>query len=162
MPATITNDQWSQFLSLIGEAVDAPPSDCVLDERFQRSTVAEGETYYTDMQFTLTSVPSDYVGLTLIKTPHANRLWTTPADYLTFQMPETGLVYVAYDTRGTSLPDWMNGFIDTGDELLTSWWRQPSLRVYYKMFNAGECVNFGANRAPGYTSGNPGNHIVFH
>ena len=159
---TITDGQWSEFLALIGEAVDAPPSDCELDARFQGGTLAEGATYYTDMSFTLTSVPPDYIGLALIKTPHADRLLTSPSGYMTFQMAEAGQVYVAYDTRGASLPDWMNGFIDTGDELLTSWWRQPAMKIYTKMVDAGTCVNFGANRAPGYSGGNPGNYIVFY
>jgi hypothetical protein len=160
---TITDDQWGEFLVLIEDSIiDCDLDDCDLDARFQRGTVSTGAKYYTDLWPKLTSVPDDYVGLEMIKTPHADRLLTAPSDYLTFEMTQAGRVYVAYDTRGGSLPDWMNGFVDTGDEILTSWGRQPALRVYYKFFEAGACVNFGGNRAPGYTTGNPGNYLVFY
>ncbi|MDJ0783996.1 MAG: hypothetical protein QNJ22_18640 [Desulfosarcinaceae bacterium] len=158
--ATIISDpQWGQFLSLVGAAVDP---ECTLECKFQRSTLAKNATYYTDKGFRITDVPTGYSGLALIKTPHADRLLKAPSGYLTLEMAEAGTVYVAYDTRGLGLPDWMDGFSDTGDDLLTSWRRQPAMRIYAKHFTAGDCVNFGANRAPGFDGGNPGNYIVFY
>jgi hypothetical protein len=118
--------------------------------------------YYTDRDYTLTAVPSTYIGMKTIKTPNDDRNLTTASGYMTFKMSEDGTVYVAYDSRAISEPDWMNGFIDTGDIIETSLSTQPSLKIYSKNYNAGDCINFGANKAPGFSGGIVSNYIVFY
>ena len=76
--------------------------------------------YYTDRDYTLTSVLGPYVGMEAIITPNNDYNRTDASDYLTFTMPYDGMVYIAFDSRATSLPDWASGFVDTGDSLLTS------------------------------------------
>lgn len=132
-----------------------------LAEIFTETTLDEGLAYYTDRDYVLTSVPSAYAGMDAIIAPNKDRNLTTESDYLTFEMPSADTVYVAYDSRATSQPEWMNGFIDTGDVLLTSLYSQPSLKIYSKAYEQGECVNFGANKASGFTGDIISNYIVF-
>ncbi len=76
-------------------------------------------------------------------------------------MPSDGMVYVAFDSRATSLPNWMAGFVDTGNSLLTDRSNQPAFKIYGKAFFEGDCINFGGNKAPDFDGGIVGNYIVF-
>lgn len=133
-----------------------------LDARFDDSEpLSPGYTYYTDRDDTLTAVPEQYDGLYMIKTPDSDRTLTDPSGYLTFEMPKDGAVYVAFDRRISVLPNWTDGFDSTGDQIETSLGGQKYLEVFSNEFSAGDCVNFGANNAPGFSGGTSGNYIVF-
>ncbi len=60
--------------------IECPP----LDPRFVETTLYEGLKYYTDRDFTLTSVPAAYVGMNAILTPNDDRHLTAAGNYLTF------------------------------------------------------------------------------
>ncbi|MBC2709792.1 MAG: hypothetical protein HGJ94_01890 [Desulfosarcina sp.] len=139
----------------------SPPTG-VLDSRFAKTTLTDGVEYYTDRDYQLTGVPSSYDDMVAIITPNADRNRTDASGYLTFTMPYDGTVYVAYDSRATSEPNWMNGFLDTGDILETSLSTQPSLKIYSQNYDKGDIINFGANKAPGFTGGTVSNYIVFY
>jgi K319L-like, PKD domain/Fibronectin type III domain len=142
-------------------AGSSPPSTCVLDSQFQQAILARNITYYTDRSYKLTSVPSKYIGMDMIKTPNSDLNLTVTSDYLMFEMPYDGIVYVAFDSRATSLPSWMSGFSKTGDRIYTSLRSQPYLNVYKKSYSRVDCVNFGANKAPGFSGNVVSNYIVF-
>ncbi len=118
--------------------------------------------YYTDRDYTLTSVPSEYIGMDAILTPNDRRNAIDTTDYLTFTMPIDGTVYVAFDSRASSLPDWMSGFSDTGNRIYTSLSSQPYLKVYSRSYNTGDCVNLGANKADGFEGDVVSNYLVFY
>jgi hypothetical protein len=118
--------------------------------------------YYTDRAYTLTSLPSVYIGMDTILTPNDDLSNTAASDYLTFEMPYDGTVYVAYDSRATSLPNWLRGFTDTGDRVYTSLSTQPYLKVYKRSYSSGDCINLGANKAPGFSGGTVSNYMVFY
>ena len=141
----------------------APSSDnlVAISSRFSETTLATGVEYYTDRGYQLTSVPSRYENMDAIITPNSDRDRTDVRDYLSFTMPYDGVVYVAYDGRATSLPQWMNYFIDTGDTLETSLSSQPYLKIYLQNYAQGDVVNLGANKAPGF-AGTASNYIVFY
>jgi hypothetical protein len=133
-----------------------------LDDRFEAATISEGLEYYTDRSYTLTNV-SQYAGYNAILLPNDERNRTDPSGYVTFTMiGSTGEVYVAYDSRATSLPDWMDGFTDTGHRFLTSLSTQPSLKIYRKDYQLGDCVDFGANKAEGFAGNIVSNYIVLY
>ncbi len=100
--------------------IEVSSSCAPLSARFYEATLEVGLVYYTDRDYTLTSVLGPYVGMEAIITPNNDYNRTDASDYLTFTMPYDGMVYVAFDSRATSLPDWASGFVDTGDSLLTS------------------------------------------
>lgn len=157
----IYEGEWSEIDFYTGFNSSSNSSTCALSSNFTNATLSGGLAYYTDRDYTLTRVPAVYAGMAVITTPNDDRNLNTESDYLTFEMSAAGTVYVAYDSRATSQPEWMDGFIDTGDVLLTSLSSQPSLKIYSKAFEQGECVNFGANKAPGFTGEKVSNYIVF-
>jgi hypothetical protein len=98
----------------------------------------------------------------LIETPNDDRNLTTASGYLTFELTDAATVYVAYDSRATSLPSWMSGFSNTGDRIYTSLSSQPYLKVYSRSYYAGTCANLGANKATGFSGSTVSNYIVFY
>jgi len=138
------------------------PSNCYLDPKFHQTLLTNNMAYYTDRSYKLTDLPSEYMGMNMIKTPNDDRNRTYATDYLTFQMPYDGTVYVAIDARAASLPNWMSGFKDTGDRIYTSLSSQPHLEVYSKTYYSGACVNFGANKGTGFSGSTISNFIVFY
>ena len=145
--------------SSTGGQVDSP---CVLGPQFDQTQLAADMEYYTDREYRITSLPSLYIGMKAIKTANDDRNLTTTNSYVTFKMPDDGSVYVAYDSRAISEPDWMNGFVDTGDIIETSLSTQPSLIIYSKDYDAGDCVNFGANKATGFSGDIVSNYLLFY
>ena len=127
----------------------------------KNTTLTEGIEYYTDRAYRLTNVPSFYDGMNAIIIPNDERNRTDSSGYLTFTMPYDGTVYVGYDSRAISEPNWMDDFFYTGDVLQTSLSTQPSLRIYGKFYDKGDKVDFGANKAPGFVGGTVSNYIVF-
>jgi hypothetical protein len=144
-------------------ADDTDSSDSgVLASKFAETTLTSGIEYYTDRSYQLTSVASFYDDMEAIITPNDDRNRTDASGYLTFTMPYDGTVYVAYDSRATSLPNWMNGFIDTGDVIETSLSTQPYLNIYSRAYEQGDIVNLGANKATGFVGDTVSNYIVFY
>ncbi len=135
---------------------------CPLDPKFEQTTLSEGMEYYTDRTYTLTSVPSQYLGMNMIKTPNAERDNTCGSDYVTFTMSADGTVYVGLDQRVNNLPDWMSGFTDTGYTISTSLSSQQFLNVYSKVYSAEECIDLGCNKGPGWSGGTQSNYFVFY
>ena len=133
-----------------------------LDTKFQETLLTNGMQYYTDRTYTLTSVPAQYVGLDTIKTPNNERKSQQNIGYLIFEMPMDGNVYVAFDSRASSLPSWMDKFEYTGYHVRTSLGSQPFLKIYSKAFSAGDCVNLGGNYGPGSSTENRSNYMVFY
>jgi len=148
--------------------VNNPPADtdssvCAsVDPRFATTTLSAGMKYYTDRDYTLTNVPSQYVGMDAIFMPNADRDLTDASNYLTFTMPYSGTVYVAFDSRAASLPDWMTGFSITGDRLLTSLSTQPELTIYSKYYYAGDCITFGGPKALGFSGNISSSYVVLY
>jgi lysophospholipase L1-like esterase len=150
----------SNYIVFYGTIGSPPP--CVLASKFQKTTLASYIGYYTDRTYTLSTVPPEYIGMDLIKTPNDDRTLTTPSGYMKFEMPINGKVFVAYDRRATSLPDWMSGFSYTQKNIYTSLATQGYLEIYSKDYQAGECVDLGGNYAPGSSGEDRSNFIVFY
>ncbi|MCP5007514.1 MAG: hypothetical protein GY941_26795, partial [Planctomycetes bacterium] len=150
------------FLVFLYSHVTVSAQSCTLDVKFQETTLSTGMEYYTDRTYTFTNVPAQYIGLDMIKTPNDDRNLTAASDYLTFELLSNTTVYVAYDRRATSLPNWMSGFADTGDTIDTSLSSQQYLKVYSKDFLSGDCVNLGANKAAGISGGTVSSYVVFY
>jgi hypothetical protein len=143
------------------EPTPADAAQCILDPRFEETVLINGGKFYTDRDDLLTAVPPYYTGMRLITTPNDDFQQIAPRGYLTFQMPFDGWVYVAYDGGAVQQPTWMDDFVDTGDLLETSAEALPTLRVFGKRFNEGDCVNLGANQAS-VCSGGGANYIVMY
>lgn len=121
---------------------------CTLSSRFVKTTVQTGMRYYTDRTYTLTVIPSKYIGMRAIIAPNDDRDIRVPNGYLTYTMPFSGNVYVAFDRRAKTYPHWLEGFKDTGDIVKTSYLHQNYLKIYKKFYYKGECLNLGGCKAP--------------
>jgi len=148
---------WNSAISLYNSNIP-----CRLDSRFQRESMRLAMEYYTDRGYTLTSIPTQFLGMSAIKAPNNDLSRTDESNYLKFTMPEDATVYVAYDMRATSLPNWMNGFSYTGEDIHTSLASQNHLKIYSKEYYKGDCVDLGGNYAPGSSGEYRSNYFVFY
>jgi hypothetical protein len=114
---------------------------------------------HTDRDYTLSVLPASLQGKHIILTPVDDRA-VTAAELISFTAPSDLTLYVGFDVRTTSLPDWMSGWTNAGATVNTS---EPTLsfNMFSKTFTGGNNVILGGPRAAGYqSSGNPGNYIV--
>ena len=164
---TVSNYLVLYELGIDGQSTDTSSSTTSsstndLASKFEQDILTTSMTYYTDRNYTLTNIPSAYLNSEAIFTPNDERNNTAASGYLTFAMPEDGVVYVAYDSRANSLPNWLRGFSNTGKRIYTSLSTQPYLKVYQKSYAAGATVNLGANKATGFSGGTVSNYLVFY
>jgi hypothetical protein len=138
------------------------PGSVSLEPKFAGSSLTEGVEYYTDRSYQLTGVPSQYDGMESIILPNNDRNRTDASGYLKFTMPDDGVVYVAYDSRATRRPNWLNGFFDTGDVIQTSLSTQPYLKILSREYQKDAIVDLGANKAPGFSGRTVSNYVVFY
>ncbi|MBT8439452.1 MAG: DUF1080 domain-containing protein, partial [Gammaproteobacteria bacterium] len=120
-----------------------------------------GDEYYLDRTYTLTSIPPELATGTeqWIKTANDDKTNTNSSNFLQFTISQDSTVYVAYDSRATSLPNWLSanftltsltiGVTDDGMGLFN---------VYKNDFSAGT-ISLGGNRAVP-ASGASSNYIV--
>ncbi len=113
-----------------------------------------GDQYYLDRAYTLTSVPLELNVSTWIKTRNNDKANTSDS-FLMFTLTRDAVVYVAYDSRATSLPVWLSGFANTGLTLGTT---DVTLKIYAKFYAAGQ-VTLGGNMATG-TAGAVTNYLI--
>jgi hypothetical protein len=142
-------------------AMTSPPSGCALDANFQETTLQFG-AYYTDRDYAITGgIPDWMLGRTLIRTSNDERLDTAASGYLTFTNPSNSWVYVLFDSRSKSIPNWLSGWELRSDiKITTSLSSQPYLKVYRKQFTAGQCVDLGGNYGPGSSTESRSNYVV--
>ena len=143
----------------IGDVCDG----CDLASKFELvDNPSVGDEYYTDRSYTITGDPWPFLSYNekMIKLPNDDKNRTDAADYLKFNMPFNGWVNIFFDSRLTSLPSWASGWSWTPVQIYTSDAAQPHMQMYERYFYAGECVNLGANKAPGASSESASNYVV--
>jgi hypothetical protein len=113
-----------------------------------------GDLVYTDRSYTYTEVPVTIQGETYLRTANVDKNRTETA-FLTFSVNRDVTVYVAYDSRATSLPAWLAGWNNTGSSLNDT---DVLLNVYAQDFAAGP-ITLGANMATG-AAGADSNYAV--
>ena len=139
------------------------PGDCILDSKFQTGTVRVGASLYTDRAYTITGgIPDWMVGRTLIQTPNDERNNNNASGYIRFTAPVSYWVYVLFDSRSASIPNWLSGWerYTKYPDIQTSLATQPGLKMYRKLFDAGQCVDLGGNYGPGASSETRSNYVV--
>ena len=97
-----------------------------------------------DRSYTFTAIPASLVGTTYIQTANNDKKGSQE-EFLSFSVNQDVTVYVAYDERVTSLPDWLASWANTGETLDTT---DVSLHLYAKDFQAGTVI-LGGNLAAG-------------
>ena len=120
------------------------------------ATMNQGTQYYTDRDYTITQAPAILLSQQFIKTANDDKT-STSSDLISFSINQTAEVYVAYDARAISLPDWMEDFVPVGQQIITTD-NGANLDLFRKTYSAGT-VSLGGNLASG-ANGARSNYIV--
>jgi hypothetical protein len=117
--------------------------------------LGSGASVFIDRGYTFTSIPGSVAGATYIKTANDDKR-NTQVDFLTFSVNQGVTIYVAYDHRASSLPNWLSGWNKTGESIGTT---DVSFNLYAREFSASSSVTLGGNMATG-ASGADSNYFV--
>jgi hypothetical protein len=100
-----------------------------------------GAMTYIDRSYTYSSVPALLQGDTYIKTAN-NDKGSSNASFLTFEVNQDVIVYIAHDDTIGTRPSWLtSSFSDTGDNLVTT---DTTLSIFESFYLAG-MVTLGGN-----------------
>ena len=122
----ITDSEWQDRLFISNIRMGGKEADLyATNDGLQRGVLA----YEDDRDTTITGVPDEISGATLIPTRKANQS-SVQSDFLSFETNLSSLVYVAFDNQ-SPIPKWLTGeFTETDHILSTSIGRK--LRVYVR------------------------------
>jgi hypothetical protein len=115
-----------------------------------------GDGYYTDASFQLTSIPTALANGRWFMTQNADRTRTN-SDYLSYSLPGTSTVYVAWPDAATTRPSWLSSYSDSGLNLSTSNGAAPTMSLWRRNNVSGTVVMGGAQSA---ITGAPANYVV--
>jgi len=93
--------------------------------------LSEGAQIYSDRAFKATSVPSYLMGASFVQTAMDDKKEEGSFELVTF-MKKPVVLYVAYDSRATALPEWLKSWHKTGDVIGTNDPKMKNLQVYSK------------------------------
>ena len=112
------------------ELVEAILADS--DKAYELSRLTAGETFYTDRPYTLTGVPDFLEGARFIKTANDDK-FRADGSLLSIYLSGSAIAYVAYDPRGTVLPDWLSSWTKTDAVIGTTDPGSDYFEVYTKL-----------------------------
>jgi hypothetical protein len=128
----------------IREGSDDEPSGAA---QYDTARLRVGDRYYIDRALTLTALgPADQDWL-WIRTANDDKA-STAASFFSFTLLDSAVVAVAYDRRGTTLPDWLQGWPEAPQGIGVSDTEASPLRVFYQTQGPGP-VALGGNLAGG-------------
>ncbi len=105
------------------------------------------DSYYTDRGYHITSVPDSLMGLLWLQLPNDQKSNTSDT-LCTVRLNGNGTVYIAYDSRAASLPNWIaDQYTATGDQIGISD-EAEYLDLYKRKVTSGELI-LGGNLAEG-------------
>ncbi len=118
-----------------------------------------GVKYYSDRDYTVTSIDDPNLkGKPFIQTANADKSNTTANNFLCFDVNVKADLYIAYDSRATGLPSWLeDGWVLVSSKVNVTD-RMGFFKLYKKTYNAGN-VCLGGNLASG-AAGVGTNYIV--
>jgi hypothetical protein len=119
---------------------------------YQQDVLQIGKTYYIDRSVALVDVPAGLQGLSYIKTANNDKGNVSPS-FLSFTVDQPANIYIAYDSRVTSLPHWLiDNFVSTNYSIGVSD-KGQYLHVWSHTTAAGT-VKLGGNSAVGFQADN--------
>ena len=140
----------------------SPSNPADYPSTYKQNLLAEGNKYYIDRSYTLTSIPSVLTGGIWIMTANDDKI-VQSTSHLSFELDRQAKVYVAFDSRATSYPDWL---FDNNFELTSNTIGVSDQMGYFNVFEQTTSftsfpvtITLGGNSAPG-SSGAGSNYIV--
>ncbi|WP_345156543.1 InlB B-repeat-containing protein [Pontibacter saemangeumensis] len=112
---------------------------------------------YTDRTYQVTSIPTSLGGALLLQTANDDK-FSTSSNALSFNMTQSGTIYVAYDPRATTLPSWLSDWQKLTDRVGVDDSKISYMDIYSKSFQAGTVTLGGNMQSP--ASGAQNNYFV--
>jgi PKD repeat protein len=115
---------------------------------YQTAYLQEGQEYYVDRPYTVSDLPGGFQGLLWIRTANDDKN-ATGENFLSFTISQDATVYIGYDHRASSLPDWITAnYAAVGDGVGVSDVSASPLMLWSRDVSAGTVV-LGGNMAAG-------------
>lgn len=119
---------------------------------YELDSLFVGVAPYVDRNYTVSNIPEKYFGANIIRTMNDHKN-SVGENFLSFNLSVVADVYVAFDSRITSIPTWLSLWESTGTEFAIEGNRYI---IYKKYFPAGP-VSIGGN----YGDSNASMYSVF-
>lgn len=108
------------------------------------TNIQAGALQYTDRGFYIAKLPDAYAGCDWIQTAcNSKNYFQTPL--ATFKVTADAEVYVAFDDRVVTKPEWLKDWVDTGDDIVNTEANPTVYSLYVKKFPANSEVVLGPN-----------------
>lgn len=104
---------------------------------YKVTKLATGINAYTDRGYTITSFPSHMNGISFLQTPMDDKKVNADS-FLTSFLKKDAIVYVGYDPRAKTIPDWLSDWTKTGDRIELTDPGTPYVDVYSKLIEYGQ------------------------
>ncbi|QNF34698.1 T9SS type A sorting domain-containing protein [Adhaeribacter swui] len=113
--------------------------------RYAISTLKSGAKVYTDRTYQALTVPEFLQNATFIQVPNDDKSNTSDSVF-SFYLNRAATVYVAYDSRGTTLPAWLSNWQKVDSQVDINSPKNKHLVLYRQQFAPGK-ITMGGNRA---------------
>jgi hypothetical protein len=119
-----------------------------------QSGLKVGDLLYGDRIYAVATLPTAYVGSTLIRTSPDSKKFTN-AILATFKVTKDATVFVVIDDRviNVSKPAWLADWVDSGDDITDNEASPIKYSLFKKSFTANSEVQLGPNGATSGCSG---------
>lgn len=143
---------------------DSPaPSDMVAYSNYNYNMVKNGSdigaSLFTDRVYTIRELPGYLVAETIIQTA-CEDINTDANKIISFTTSSDLLIYLAIDKRLSGLPEWLDGWMLTDDNILTND-NEVEFRLYQKDFTSGTEVILGGLKSETSLNDPICNYVVF-
>ena len=116
---------------------------------YKQNLLEVGNNYYIDADYTLSNIPSELADgdMAWIMTADSDRN-NTSENSLSFDVTANSTIYIGYDSRALSLPNWLADYTPAGTFIGVTDPDVSALNLYQADFAAGT-VSLGGNKASG-------------
>jgi hypothetical protein len=108
---------------------------------YQLAYLNPGDLMYIDRDYTIASIPASMNGVLWLKTANDDKT-SKDSEFLTFNVTDSTLVFVAYDAQISEIPVWLTMWDSGSGEIVDS--RGNSYHLYSKSYSTGQ-VTLGGN-----------------
>ena len=106
-----------------------------------------GKEYYLDRNYVITHVPEDLQHVKMIMTTNSEKE-NSSTRFMELTLSKSAFVYVAFDSRATSVPNWLASKFSKTEFFIGVSEKAEKLDLWRGFFPTGT-LNFGGNRATG-------------
>ena len=113
----------------------------ISDSKYKPALLKEGDEYYTDKKYEIETIPQELQGMLWLKTQQDDH---DSKKNVSFTISSPARIFIGYDKRAGTIPDWMNPWAYWGEGITTENDKATPFRIYYRDFETGK-VELGSN-----------------